>query len=75
MPFQILPFIVILSPVDPLELDTENICADWQDVNKKLFPDGLGVEQLVRFMPLPSQLLADISTKEYLSLNCNNILI
>ena len=62
MPFQILPFIVILSPVDALEWDTENICADWQDVSKKLFPDGLGVEQLVRFMPLPSQLLAGIST-------------
>jgi hypothetical protein len=38
-------------------LETDNILAVWQDVNKKLFKDGVDIEQLDRSTSDRGQLL------------------
>jgi hypothetical protein len=47
------PFIVIEYPAYPLRFDTEVTAGKLHDVNKKLFLDGLGIEQLDGLITFP----------------------
>ena len=49
----------MLSPTKPLEFDTDNILAVWQDVNKKLFEDGADIEHFDRSTSDREQLLTE----------------